>query len=331
MKVICLTEGGKEAGYGHLTRCVAIAQAFQELSCQVEFILDASDDVCSLMENFSFKLSQWRNLIIPPTCDLIIVDSYRVSTNQIRAITKNKPALFIDDFSRIEYPRDGWILNACPGVPSEIYQKDTKVLAGIKYLPLRRNFWDIDSKKLRISSDVKEVFVMFGGADLKNLAPTTLNILIELFPEATVNLVQGKNSRSLKESFQISTSIENINIIVQPDISMLMRTMLRSDLAISAGGQTLQELARLGVPTVGVQVAENQKNNIAGWSDLGVIVPIINCEEKKDFKDELVKALLILKPSNERRSYSEKAAKLVDGQGARRVASHIMKSLKDNR
>jgi RimJ/RimL family protein N-acetyltransferase len=46
--------------------------------------------------------------------------------------------------------------------------------------------------------------------------------------------------------------------------------MTASDIAVSAAGQTLFELARCGVPTIAVGVAENQRHNLEGFTDAGV-------------------------------------------------------------
>ncbi len=51
-------------------------------------------------------------------------------------------------------------------------------------------------------------------------------------------------------------------LIESPDDYGMRDVMLSSDVAISAGGQTLYELARTGTPTVAVSVADNQKKNV---------------------------------------------------------------------
>ncbi len=45
----------------------------------------------------------------------------------------------------------------------------------------------------------------------------------------------------------------------------MKNAMIKCDIAISAAGQTLFELARIGVPTYAVQVAENQTLNMLSW------------------------------------------------------------------
>ena len=103
----------------------------------------------------------------------------------------------------------------------------------------------------------------------------------------------------------------------------LIALMLEADLAISAAGQTLQELAFLGLPTIAIQVAENQSNNLRGWSENKAIVPVVKYDST-NFHSKLNVALEILKSSRTRRKYSYEIMKLVDGQGARRLAKSMM-------
>ena len=52
MKVSFLTEGGREIGFGHLTRCLSISQAFEEQGITPEFIIvDGDDSILDLLEN----------------------------------------------------------------------------------------------------------------------------------------------------------------------------------------------------------------------------------------------------------------------------------------
>jgi len=50
----------------------------------------------------------------------------------------------------------------------------------------------------------------------------------------------------------------------------MKRVMAASDMAISAAGQTLYELARIGVPTIATAVVKNQLNNVQGWEKWGL-------------------------------------------------------------
>jgi len=43
MKVFIITEGGKNIGFGHITRCLSLYQAFEEKEIIPEFILNSDE------------------------------------------------------------------------------------------------------------------------------------------------------------------------------------------------------------------------------------------------------------------------------------------------
>ena len=325
MKVSIFTEGGKKFGYGHVVRCLAIAEALNELGCVVDFFINGEIDVENLMPNFKCHLGPWVENPNKDFGDFVIFDSYHVSMNQMQHISGGRKVLFIDDYQRFEYPEDSWILNACPGISSEIYPKNDNVLLGTRYLPLRKEFWDISSMYKRKFNDIGKILVMFGGSDINNQAPRITRLLLELCTDAEIISVQGKNSRSLIEMNNLANVEDRVKILVEPKINELIDCMCVVDLAISAAGQTLQELACLGLPTIAIQVADNQSSNIKGWSDSGVVVPIIS-HYSEDFRGKLINALETLSSSEIRRKLSYKARQIVDGQGARRLVKRVLQN-----
>jgi len=45
MKVFIVTEGGKNIGFGHITRCISIYQALEKRGILPEFIVNSKDNV----------------------------------------------------------------------------------------------------------------------------------------------------------------------------------------------------------------------------------------------------------------------------------------------
>lgn len=45
MRVLILTEGYSHTGYGHISRCTAIAQVFRERNANVTFIVNGDESV----------------------------------------------------------------------------------------------------------------------------------------------------------------------------------------------------------------------------------------------------------------------------------------------
>ena len=50
MKVVIVTEGGKDIGFGHITRCISLYQAFEERGIIPEFIVSGDTTVASLLK-----------------------------------------------------------------------------------------------------------------------------------------------------------------------------------------------------------------------------------------------------------------------------------------
>ena len=102
--------------------------------------------------------------------------------------------------------------------------------------------------------------------------------------------------------------------------------MLESDLAISAGGQTLYELACAGCPTIAVWMAPNQDGQLQVFEESGFI-RIAGHGEDDSVIDAIVDAVFsLLQDRQARRSMSAAGQRLIDGQGAIRVARTIVET-----
>ena len=99
--------------------------------------------------------------------------------------------------------------------------------------------------------------------------------------------------------------------------------MLKADISISAGGQTLYELARTGTPTVAVGVADNQKYNLQNWAELGFI-EFAGFWNERNIENRILESFKRLLPLEERVKRSQVGQSLVDGQGARRVVQYLL-------
>lgn len=93
---------------------------------------------------------------------------------------------------------------------------------------------------------------------------------------------------------------DNTVIYRNVEAEVMRDLMLAADLAISAAGQTINELAITGLPSVIFKVAENQGNNIAGWKNIGFVDEFIDAT--KDWHiDDLDKIILKFENSEYRR------------------------------
>jgi len=80
MKILILTEGSEEIGFGHITRCMSIYQAFQERGLDTELVVNGNGSIEKLMEGINHRIINWLQtdefFSIIQDADIIVVDSY---------------------------------------------------------------------------------------------------------------------------------------------------------------------------------------------------------------------------------------------------------------
>ena len=99
--------------------------------------------------------------------------------------------------------------------------------------------------------------------------------------------------------------------------------MSKVDLCISGGGQTINELAYLGVPTIGICLATNQLKNIARWEKAGFLEYAGESREK-DILKKLEISLDRMRDFGTRKQKAEIGRKLVDGKGRLRIVKTLL-------
>jgi len=245
--------------------------------------------------------------------DIIIIDSYLADIGFYEKVSEMTDVpVYFDDTMRINYP-GGVVING--GICAEKLgygtRKDIVYLLGTAYTPLRREFWDVPEKEIR--ENLENVMVTFGGDDMRDMTSKVLKLLVENYPELSKNIVIGNGFQNIREIERISD--KKTNLLYSPDAEGMKKTMLESDIAICAGGQTLYELARVGVPAIAVAIADNQMNNVRGWKEAGFIEHA-GWWEDKDLIDNIQRSIINLKDSEIRGNRYQTGKNIIDGKGA---------------
>jgi len=95
-----------------------------------------------------------------------------------------------------------------------------------------------------------------------------------------------------------------------------------ADLAISAGGQTLYELACRGLPSVAINLIDNQTADIRGFSTRGFAVAAGRWDDV-GLLDRVEGCVTEIWQGSAREAASAVGRSLVDGQGGFRLAAEI--------
>lgn len=308
MKAVFLTEGGKFFGFGHVVRCAALQEAFEEKGIISEFLVNADNSVACLLENVNHRICDWLSakeqvLRIIDKEDIVIIDSYWADLEFYEEISKKAcVAVYLDDHKRINYPQ-GIVLNSAIYAEELDYSYDHEniFLLGTRYASLRKEFWDVPQRKW--DGGVRKTLITFGGTDCSDLIRGIAGFLKDKF-HCTFHCVDFK---------------KRINA------SSLLQLILDSDLCLSGGGQTVYNLARCGLPTIGICLSDNQLLNLEWWGKTKFLEYVGGCKDN----DLLGKIEAILDAPNldEFLSGGEVGQKYVDGQGARRVVQAILSNI----
>lgn len=322
MKVFIITEGGKNIGFGHITRCLSLYQAFEEKEIIPEFILNGDENIEYLLKGINYQKLNWiekqdKLFKLIKDADIAIIDSYLADISIYKTLSDLvKLPVYIDDNKRLDYPK-GIVINGNIHAETLNYPKKNgiKYLLGTKYTPLRKEFWEVPEKIIKEKIEI--IMVTFGGNDAQNLTPKIIKFLRKDYPNLKKYVIIGKSFNNLDEIKKEADY--NTKLIYYPNAQKMKRIMLESDIAISAGGQTLYELARIGVPTLGICVAENQLANIKGWGKTGFL-KYAGEYNKSNILQKIKNSIKHLKDAEVRKKKCKIARKFVDGRGSLRIS-----------
>ncbi|MGO9014984.1 MAG: PseG/SpsG family protein [Dissulfurispiraceae bacterium] len=326
LKVFIVTEGGDRIGFGHITRCLSLYQAFEASGVLPEFVVYGDASIDDVLKNMRYKRLNWhehkeRILSSINGSDIAIIDSYLADLNFYREVSDSaRVPVYIDDNKRVDYPK-GVVVNG--SISAELLHYPSRehiaYLLGPEYIPQRKEFWNVPDKEIR--EKVESIMITFGGDDPRNITPAVLRLLVTRYPLIAKNVIIGRGYRNADE---IKTAADGrTELIYFPGAEGMKSVMLESDLAISAGGQTLYELARVGVPAVVVAVADNQFNHARGWQRTGFI-EYAGWWEDGMLLDNVDGALKQLEDSDRRKKMSQTGSALVDGKGAKRIVDYLV-------
>jgi spore coat polysaccharide biosynthesis predicted glycosyltransferase SpsG/L-amino acid N-acyltransferase YncA len=326
MNIGIFTEGSKKKGFGHIMRCSALYDAWIERNIEPTLIVHGDDSVKPYISKKKHVIGNWiddsslRNSYIKKYT-LSFIDSYIAPKDVYSDIAdRSSTAIYIDDNNRLIYPK-GVILNTNAYAETLVFPQtpDREYILGPSYVMLRKEFWDIPKKQK--SSKIASVMITFGGEDMRNMTPQMMDLITNSFSNIHQYVIIGKGYSEKNISAIEKRKNNNVTSIYYPDAKRMIETMMKSDIAISAGGQTLYELIAFQIPTIAIPVIENQIQNVDYLSKKGLIDCPGNWSEK-NLLSNINKAILLY--TRKQKTLKNNEYNLVNNQGARKVVKRIL-------
>ena len=325
-KVLILTEGGKGIGFGHITRCMSLYQAFKERGIVSTICVNGDDTVRPLLRESKYSILNWINneqeiLELVKGFNIVMIDSYLAQRTLYENVSELVSCpVYLDDNMRIEYPKGIIVNGAIYGKELNYPNREVATfMLGSRYMLLRKEFWSVPKKEVR--NTMESVVITFGGDDMRDMTPRVLGCLVDQFPDIKKKVVVGKGFQNVNRIEKMADS--TTELIYSPTAEEMKNVMINSDIAVSAAGQTLGELARVGVPAIAIGIADNQINNVRGWSNVGCI-EYAGWHDDTYLREKLLSCIASLSHIEVRLAKSSIGQGLVDGMGSLRIVDHIL-------
>ena len=325
-----VTEGGPDVGLGHLSRCAALACAAIADGARATFLLPEPLGARPLLRGVRAEVlrSPWP---VDPTGahgtltrlepDAIVVDSYRASLDFLRSLRSIAQVVAVDDMADRPLPVDV-VVNGGPGAEALPYDRrpDTIYLLGPHYALLDPVYAAEPSRA--VPTRVRRVLVCLGGGRQVDAALTALGAVDRALGGCVVDVTAGASGTT---GFQLDGAAREMRnlVVIHRDRFGLRKMMLRADLAVSAAGVTLLELAATATPTVAIALADNQRPNFEAFTKAGAALGA-GAAGDPDLRNAIEAAVARLAGDSAlRAAMGARGRDLVDGQGASRVARLI--------
>lgn len=323
-QILFIADGGMHCGMGHIVRSLSLAAALKDNGCNVQFLSRYQEGIDAIRRSgyFVYEQEDIYSAILHASPHIIIVDTYNVSHEFFIDLRKYAPIVYIDDLYAFEYPVDVILNGNITGsdMGYRMVLNEQKHLLGMDYNLIRNEFKNIP---MRIINDtVTHVMITTGASDPFNMTGRILNYILNdaFLKTLQYNIVIGPAFEHHKEILQFANNYENIHCFI--NTLKMSEIMLSSDIAISAGGSTLYELAACGTPTIAFIYAENQRKVVEKMADEYLLN--IGYYEEIDYHNLILCMKSIINNKTYRYNVSKKMQTLVDGKGAERAADKIL-------
>jgi UDP-2,4-diacetamido-2,4,6-trideoxy-beta-L-altropyranose hydrolase len=348
MKLLFRVDVNTLIGTGHLMRCLALAQAWQDAGGRSVFVLGMEAPALTYRLN-KIEGMQVRYLSAQPgsaddaiqTTDMagqieatwVVLDGYHF-TPQYQRIIKDSGLclLLIDDKGHCDHYYADILLNQNLHAHEGLYvsrEPFTHLLLGTRYTLLRREFIKWKEWKRKIPNVARKVLVTLGGSDPDNQTLRVIRALRQLDVDGleAVVVVGANNPHFRKLKSAIHSSRFHVNIVY--NVFDMPELMTWADVAISAGGSTCWEMAFMGLPTVLLVLAENQQAIAASLDNASAAISL-GLYRKVSLAKIASTLLALLENHSLRQEMSQRAKKLVDGFGTERVIESLGAKLHSN-
>lgn len=236
-------------------------------------------------------------------------------------------ALLVDDMGLLAAYPIRWVLNQNAHADRALYPTGgrTEYLLGLTYAILRREFRQARPGR-RTPGRARRLLVTAGGADPAGLTQRVIDALGMLPAAARIGLeVQVVVGAANPAAGEIARAADrsDVSITLVRGVQDMADRMAWADLAVTAGGSTVWELARSGCPALVVETSPPERMLVAGLERVGLF-DRLGPVEQLDSRAAADAIARRIDDATWRTSMAALGPSLVDGAGPDRVIAALV-------
>lgn len=354
MHIVFRADASLTMGHGHVMRCVSLAQALRAQGADCSFVCashaghlntylrdqgfevraldhtlsDARHSAESLLPNWQDDARATIDAIQHLSVDWLVVDHYGLDQAWEMALSPHVSQLMvIDDLANRAHHCD-LLLDTNPGRLANDYASLTppgcRILAGPQYALIRHEISRsrTDTPRPRHQHTPLNVLVTLGGVDKNNVTSQVLSALHQFDSDAPleIQVVMGLHAPWMAQVTEVAQSMRWPTQVAH-NPSHFVQLMCTHDIAIGAAGTSALERCCLGLPSINLVLAANQRlsakalhdSHAAGWVDL-----------QNGWENALHQQLRALQQDAPRLAMHIACSHITDGAGTSRVAREML-------
>jgi UDP-2,4-diacetamido-2,4,6-trideoxy-beta-L-altropyranose hydrolase len=361
MKLAVRTDASRRIGWGHLKRCLALAQALRERGDEVVFVIRPSDvDVRPLLAQSGFAAlpmprldgqadddpdeappphgawlqRRWDRDAADTTCalhawrpDVVLVDHYGIDARWHCALGAATGATIavIDDLADRPLAAE-LVIDHNPAADHAakyrgVLRYPARICGGPSYALLDPVYRE--HARCVVDEAVASIGIFMGGTDPGNFSAFAVRACREQAAwTGPIEIATTSANPALGALRALAQDDARLTITLdQPNLADFHA---RHGLQVGAGGGALWERCCIGTPTLALVTAENQRLSVPLLAADGVVVGLDAIGQGADAAVALGTAVRrLLDAPDERRALHRRSLALVDGLGAARAAAAL--------
>lgn len=333
VRILLRADARPDLGGGHIMRCLSLAAALEQYGCDVAFSCAAgSSDLVPALARSGFPWKGAHSLSACPMpdhwndhADIIVVDLYDSRIEDEIAMRNHCDYLaVIEDLPVRKHNCDLLIDHGFDRRPATYHSRvpqHCQLLLGPHMIPLRADF--ARRRNLSLSRRAKitrphRLLIAMGLTDVRRISYRVYRIARSVWPVLPIDVVLGPHAESRLELESATMVDPHLNILI--DVEDMAELMASSDLAIGAGGGTALERCVLGLPSLVIILANNQRLLARAMEKAGACITL----DDSDTLSSRLAASLNALDAKAMQFMSKNAATLCYGDGAQHIANALL-------